>query len=148
MPGRVKKSSQSPKTPIIDHVGIAVNSLEEGAQRWSAILDGPPTGVETVPSEGIRVAFFGEGSGRIELLAPLTPESPIAGFLERRGPGIHHICVRVADLEAALQRAEASGAEVIPPRTRTGAGGARIAFLHPGTLGGVLLEMREDPTAG
>ncbi|WP_419935414.1 methylmalonyl-CoA epimerase [Candidatus Palauibacter sp.] len=140
--------NESPEAPIIDHVGIAVNSLREAAARWSAILGEPPAGEETVPSEGIRAAFFGEGPGRVELLAPLTRESPIAHFLERRGPGIHHLCVRVVDLEAAVARAERSGAEVIPPRVRTGAGGARIAFLHPRSLGGVLLEMREDPAAG
>lgn len=134
-----------PEAPIIDHVGIAVNSLREAAARWSAILGEPPAGEETVPSEGIRAAFFGEGSGRIELIEPLSPESPIARFLERRGPGIHHLCVRVPDLAAAVARAEAAGAEAIPPRLRTGAGGARIAFLHPRTLGGVLLELREDP---
>lgn len=137
-----------PGAPIIDHVGIAVNSLQEAVPQWSAILGRPPSGEETVPSEGIRATFFGEGSGRIELLAPLTPESPIARFLDRHGPGIHHVCVRVHDLEMALAEAEAAGAEAIPPRVRVGAGGARIAFLHPRSLKGVLLEMREDPERG
>ncbi|MYG19732.1 MAG: methylmalonyl-CoA epimerase [Gemmatimonadales bacterium] len=133
---------------MIDHVGIAVNSLQEAVPRWSAVLGQPPSGEETVPSEGIRATFFGEGVGRIELLAPLTPESPIARFLDRRGPGIHHVCVCVDDLEVALADAEAAGAETIPPRIRVGAGGARIAFLHPRSLKGVLLEMREDPEGG
>lgn len=134
--------------PIIDHVGIAVNSLQDAVPQWSAILGEPPSGEETVPSEGIRATFFGEGSGRIELLAPLNSESPIARFLDRRGPGIHHVCVHVDDLEVALAGAEAAGAEAIPPRIRPGAGGARIAFLHPRSLNGVLLEMREDPETG
>ncbi|MYA34216.1 MAG: methylmalonyl-CoA epimerase [Gemmatimonadales bacterium] len=137
-----------PGAPIIDHVGIAVNSLPDAVRQWSAILGRPPSGEETVPSEGIRATFFGEGSGRIELLAPLTPESPIARFLDRHGPGIHHVCVRVDDLEDALGAAEAAGAETVPPRIRRGAGGARIAFLHPRSLKGVLLEMREDPERG
>ena len=137
-----------PEAPIIDHVGIAVNSLRDAVAQWSAIIGEAPSGEETVPSEGIRAAFFGDGSGRIELLEPLTPTSPIARFLARSGPGIHHLCVRVPDLEAAVARAETAGAEVIPPRLRAGAGGARIAFLHPRALGGVLLELREDSAAG
>ncbi|MYL06858.1 MAG: methylmalonyl-CoA epimerase [Gemmatimonadales bacterium] len=137
-----------PGAPIIDHVGIAVNSLQEAVPRWSAVLGQPPSGEETVPSEGIRATFFGEGAGRIELLAPLTPESPIARFLDRRGPGIHHGRVCGDELEVALADAEAAGAETIPPRIRVGAGGARIAFLHPRSLKGVLLEMREDPEGG
>ncbi len=144
----MNQGNRIPGAPIIDHVGIAVNSLQEAVPRWSAVLGQPPSGEETVPSEGIRATFFGEGSGRIELLAPLTPESPIARFLNRRGPGIHHICVCVDDLEVALAEAEAAGAEAIPPRIRVGAGGARIAFLHPRSLKGVLLEMREDPEGG
>lgn len=144
----MNQSNRIPGAPIIDHVGIAVNSLREAVPQWSAILGQPPSGEETVPSEGIRATFFGEGSGRIELLTPLTPESPIARFLDRRGPGIHHVCVRVDDLEVALAGAEAAGAEAIPPRIRLGAGGARIAFLHPRSLKGVLLEMREDPEGG
>ncbi len=144
----MNQGNRIPGAPIIDHVGIAVNSLPEAVRQWSAILGRPSSGEETVPSEGIRAAFLGEGAGRIELLAPLTPESPIARFLDRRGPGIHHVCVRVCDLEAALAEAEVAGAETIPPRIRRGAGGARIAFLHPRSLKGVLLEMREDPEPG
>ncbi|MDE2719606.1 methylmalonyl-CoA epimerase [Candidatus Palauibacter polyketidifaciens] len=144
----MNQGNRTPGAPIIDHVGIAVNSLQEAVPRWSAVLGQPPSGEETVPSEGIRATFFGEGAGRIELLAPLTPESPIARFLDRRGPGIHHVCVCVDDLEVALADAEAAGAETIPPRIRVGAGGARIAFLHPRSLKGVLLEMREDPEGG
>lgn len=141
----MNQSNRTPGAPIIDHVGIAVNSLPEAVRQWSAILDQPTSGEETIVSEGIRAAFFGEGRGRVELLAPLTPDSPIARFLERHGPGIHHVCVCVNDLEAALEGAEAAGAEAIAPRIRTGAGGARIAFMHPRSLNGVLLEMREDP---
>ena len=148
VPERVNQRNQPPEAPIIDHVGIAVNSLREAGARWSAILGEPPSGEETVSSEGIRAVFLGAGPGRVELLEPLTSTSPIARFLERRGPGIHHVCVRVPDLEAAVARAEAAGAEVIPPPLRTGAGGARITFLHPRALGGVLLELRETPPAG
>lgn len=144
----MNQGNRIPGAPIIDHVGIAVNSLPEAVRRWSAILGQPPAGEETIPSEGIRATFFGEGPGRIELLAPLSPDSPVAGFLERRGPGIHHVCVRVDDLAVALEGAEAAGAVAIPPRIRRGAGGARIAFLHPRSVEGVLLEMREDTGPG
>ena len=135
-----------PAVPIIDHVGIAVNSLESAIPRWAAILGGPPTGDEVVPSEKVRVAFFGTGDGRIELLEPTAPDSPIARHLERRGEGIHHVCLSVNDLEATLVKLLAKGVEPIPPGVRTGAGGARVAFLHPRSMGGVLLELREAPT--
>ena len=128
-------------------MGIAVNSLPEAAKIWAALLGEDPAGQEVVPSEGVAVTFFGEGPGRVELIAPVHDDSPVARFLERRGPGIHHVCIRVADLESALDRAEANGAETIPPRIRQGSGGARIAFVHPRSLGGVLLELREDPDA-
>lgn len=129
---------------IIDHVGIAVNSIEGAAPRWAALLGGGPDGEETVASEGVRVAFFGHGAGRIELLEPTGDDSPIARFLERRGAGIHHVCVRVDDLDASLDEAEARGLEAIPPRVREGAEGARVAFLHPRTTDGVLLELRQE----
>ncbi len=132
----------------IDHVGIAVNSLEDAVPLWSRILGRDPSGREEVESEGVRVAFFGEGSGRVELLEPTEPDSPVARHLDRRGPGVHHVCLRVPDLEAALERAKREGAEAIPPGVREGAGGHRVAFLHPGTTGGVLLELSEAPSGG
>lgn len=141
----MKSDNESGEAPIIDHVGIAVNSLEEAVPRWAELLGMEPTGSETVESERVHVAFFGNGGGRVELLAPMGDDSPISRFLERRGPGIHHVCTHVEDIEVALARAEAEGVEAIPPRIRTGSGGARIAFLHPRTLDGVLLELREEP---
>ena len=131
--------------PIIDHVGIAVNSLESALPRWTAIMGGPPTGDEIVASEMVRVAFFGDGHGRVELLEPTDPDSPIARHLDRRGEGIHHVCLSVNDLESALVKLAAEGAEPIPPGVRPGAGGARVAFVHPKSMGGVLLELREAP---
>lgn len=129
--------------PIIDHVGIAVNSIEAAVSGWTALLGVPPAGEERVESEGVRVAFFGSGPGRIELLEPLGVESPIARHLARRGPGVHHVCLAVPDLEGALTRVEEEGWSPIPPPIRTGSEGARIAFLHPRTTGGILLELRE-----
>lgn len=129
----------------IDHIGIAVNSLAEAVPAFSALLGSNVSGEEEVPSEGVRVAFFGEGAGRVELLEALGPDSPVARFLERRGPGVHHVCLAVDDLEAALERAEAAGHVALEPRIREGAGGHRVAFLHPKSTSGVLIELSESP---
>jgi methylmalonyl-CoA/ethylmalonyl-CoA epimerase len=138
------KNKTSSPSPIIDHIGIAVNSLEPAIERWAALLGGQSSGRETVESEGVNVAFFGEGSGRVELLAPMNEDSPIARFIKKRGGGLHHICVRVSDLETVLEQAEARGIEPIPPRIRKGSSGSRISFVHPQALDGVLLELREE----
>ena len=127
----------------IDHIGIAVKSLSEAIPIWAAILGRNVSGEEDVPAESVRVAFFGDGPGRVELLEPTDPDSPIARHLEKRGPGIHQVCLTVSDLEAAVGRAETAGLEVIPPRIRTGAGGHRVAFFHPRSAGGVLIELSE-----
>ncbi len=127
----------------IDHIGIAVKSLSDAVPIWTALLGQNPSGEEEVPSEGVRVALFGNGPGRIELLEPTNPDSPIARHLDRRGAGIHHVCFRVPDLEAALTTAERAGLEPILPRIRGGAGGHRVAFLHPRSTGGVLIELTE-----
>jgi len=127
----------------IDHIGIAVNSLAEAVPAFSALLGTNSQGKEDVPSEGVRVAFFGTGSGRIELLEPTDAESPVARFLARRGEGVHHVCLEVEDLEAALERADHAGLRALEPRIRPGAGGRRVAFLHPKTTSGVLIELSE-----
>lgn len=132
----------------IDHIGIAVNSLGEAVPAFSALLGTNSEGVEIVPEERVRVAFFGTGTGRIELLEPTDSESPVARFLERRGEGVHHVCLAVEDLDAALARAEAAGLRALEPRIRRGAGGRRIAFLHPKTASGVLIELGEPATPG
>ncbi|MEN8144573.1 MAG: methylmalonyl-CoA epimerase [Gemmatimonadota bacterium] len=128
----------------IDHIGIATSDLEESVRRWSALLGTEPEGTENVPSEQVRVAFFGTSTGRIELLQATADDSPIARFIDRRGPGIHHVCVHVPDLELALARAESAGLRIISPRIRSGAGGHRVAFLDPKQNDGVLLELQGD----
>lgn len=130
----------------IDHIGIAVKSLSEAVPIWTAILGHNVSGEEEVPAEKVRVAFFGDGPGRVELLEPTDPDSPIARHLENRGPGIHHVCLAVSDLDAAVERAEAAGLEALPPRIRTGAGGHRVTFFHPRSAGGVLIELSEAAT--
>ena len=127
----------------IDHIGIAVKSLAESVPAWEALLGINASGTEEVPSEKVRVAFFGDGPGRVELLEATGPDSPIARHVEKRGPGIHHVCLRVPDLDAALARAAEAGRVPIPPGIRGGAGGHRVAFFHPRDTGGVLLELAE-----
>jgi methylmalonyl-CoA/ethylmalonyl-CoA epimerase len=137
------------KTPgPIDHIGVAVRSLETALTFWRDALGIQAGHPEEVAAEGVRVVFLPLGETRIELLEPLGPASPIARFLEKRGEGIHHICVRVTDLEASVAALRAGGAEVIPPDIRKGAGGRRIAFVHPRSTGGVLLELKEVPAGG
>jgi methylmalonyl-CoA epimerase len=125
----------------IDHIGIAVNSLAEAVPVWTALLGENPAGEEEVPAEGVRVAFFGRGPGRVELLEPTGDDSPIARHLARRGAGVHHVCLAVDDLRSALARAEAAGLELLPPGVRKGAGSREVAFLHPRSAGGVLIEL-------
>lgn len=129
--------------PKIDHLGIAVNSLKASVPLYAALLGENPEAQEDVPSEGVRIAFFGTGTGRIELLESTREDSAIAAFLARRGPGLHHVCIAVDDLDEALRRARGAGADVLPPGVRIGAEGRRVAFLHPRTAGGVLIELAE-----
>jgi methylmalonyl-CoA epimerase len=129
----------------IDHIGIAVNSLQSALPVFEAMLGENPAGRESVPSEHVEVAFFGHGEGRIELLEPSGPESPIARFLDRRGPGLHHVCLRVTDIEETLARLAQSGVLPIPPGVRAGAEDRLVAFLHPRDCGGVLVELVAVP---
>lgn len=131
----------------IDHVGIAVESLDQAVPLYRAILGEAAAGEETVETEGVRVAFFGRDAGRVELLEATGEETPVGRFVAERGGGVHHVCLTVDSLDAALDRAREAGAEVIPPGIRSGAEGRRVAFLHPGSTGGVLLELAE-PSGG
>jgi methylmalonyl-CoA/ethylmalonyl-CoA epimerase len=137
------QSAPSARRKHLDHVGVAVPSLDEALPLWESLLGEPGTGRERVDSQGVEVVFVGSGAGRIELLAPTSAESPIARFLRRRGPGMHHLCYRVPDLRAALEEHRAAGYELIDEEPRVGAHGHRIAFLHPRSTGGVLIELLE-----
>lgn len=128
---------------VLDHVGVAVHSLDDSLPLFESITGGKGYGREAVESQGVEVVFVGEGAGRVELLAPLRADSPVARFLERRGPGLHHLCYRVAELQAELDRLQAAGTELIDRAPRPGAGGHRVAFLHPRSTGGVLTELVE-----
>ena len=128
--------------PSVAHVGIAVTSVTEALPFYRDVLGLSPGRPETADGATIVSLHFGDGAA-VELLEPIDPQSPVAKFLAKRGPGIHHICYRVSDLEAALQRCRAAGYQLIDETPRRGAGGRRIAFLHPKTTNGILLELTE-----
>lgn len=130
---------------ILDHVGIAVTTLDDAIPLWEGLLSTPATGREVVTSQGVEVAFLAAGDASVELLAPVRPNSPVAQFLERRGPGIHHIAFRVPDLMAAIESLREEGFALIDETPREGSHGRRIAFLHPRSVNGVLVELLEDP---
>ena len=129
----------------LDHIGIAVRNLAERIAFYRDVLGVPLVREEIVATESVRVAFLGSGETHVELLEPLDGKGPIADFLARRGEGIHHLCFGVDDIEAALARARAAGLEVAGEAPRPGAGGCRVAFLHPRTTGGILIELSEKP---
>jgi methylmalonyl-CoA/ethylmalonyl-CoA epimerase len=127
----------------IDHVAIAVTNLDEAVRLWRDALSLPLVGVEEVPSQKVKVAIFEVGSARIELVSPTSAESPVAKFLDRRGDGLHHISLRVDDCETVLSELDKRGVSLVDKRARRGAGGARVGFLHPKALGGVLVEIAQ-----
>lgn len=125
----------------IDHLGIAVPRLDEAVAAYEA-LGFAVESTHDVPTEKVRAAFLPVGESRLELLEPTDPSSVIARFLEKRS-GLHHVCVLVEDIEEALVELKARGVETIDEKPRAGAGGCRVAFLHPRAAGGVLLELKE-----
>ena len=125
----------------INHIGIAVTSLDEALPFYRDMLGMALTGVEEVAEQKVKVAMLQVGESKVELLEPTSPESPVAKFLEKNGPGIHHLAYEVEDIEAAIARLEGEGARMIDRIPRNGAHGTRIAFIHPKTSGGVLTEL-------
>lgn len=126
----------------IAHIGVAVRAIDEMLPFYRDVL-----GLTDVPlddADGARIAGLAAGDALVELLEPLQDDSPIAKFIARRGPGIHHICFAVPDLDAALARCRRSGYRLIDETPRIGAEGKRIAFLHPSATGGVLVELTEE----
>ncbi|HYV25198.1 MAG TPA: methylmalonyl-CoA epimerase [Pyrinomonadaceae bacterium] len=129
----------------IDHIGIATNGIDDAARFYLESLGLQIEHVEEVASQKVRVAMLPLGESRVELLEPTSEDSPISKFLARRGPGIHHIAVRVQDIRASLAELKEKGARLIDEEPRTGAGGCLVAFIHPSSTGGVLLELVEHP---
>jgi methylmalonyl-CoA/ethylmalonyl-CoA epimerase len=126
----------------LDHIGIAVRSLESGAKIYETL--GLTIGhTEVVETQKVKTAFLSVGDANIELLEPTGPDSTIAKFIEKRGEGIHHICLRVDDIESHLERLKAEGYRLINEAPVPGAHGCRVAFLHPSAGNGVLIELSE-----
>ena len=127
----------------IDHLGIAVNSIDEGKSLWTDMLGLAFEGSETVEEQKVTTAFFPVGESEVELLESTAPDGPIAKFLEKKGQGVHHVAFRVENIEEALEELKEKGIKLIDEKPRKGAGGARIAFLHPKATNGVLVELCE-----
>ncbi len=129
----------------LHHIGVAVRSLTEALPHWTAGLGLRLEGVEEVPTERVRVAILWAGTTRIELLEPTSPDSPIAKFLEKRGPGVHHLALKCGDTAEAIRVLVDAGAPLLDQAPRRGAHDTQVAFIHPRYLGGVLAELVQDP---
>jgi methylmalonyl-CoA epimerase len=133
------------KVRKVDHLGIAVGKLDEAVRAWET-LGLRVESTHDVPSEKVRAAFLPVGESRIELLEPTDAGSVIARFLQKRS-GLHHVCLTVDDIEAALAELKSRGVELIDEVPRAGAGGCRVAFVHPRSAAGVLVELKEEASA-
>jgi methylmalonyl-CoA epimerase len=125
----------------LDHIGVAVESLSASLTLYRDLLGLVLLYEETVESDGVRVAVLELGGGHLELLEPTAPDTPVGRFLAKRGPGIHHVALRVRDCAAALAAVQDAGYAMLDTAPRPGAGGKQIAFVHPRSTGGVLLEL-------
>ncbi len=128
----------------IEHIGIAVNSVEEAEKLFTALLGKSPYKQEIVEKDGVLTSFYQIGESKIELLIATSPESPIRKYLDNKGPGIHHIAFGTSNVQAELDRLAGEGFQLIDKAPRPGADGKRVAFLHPKSTGGVLVELCED----
>lgn len=131
----------------INHLGIATKNIEEALDFWQDSLGLENIHTETVEDQKVRVAMLPVGESRIELLEPTSDDSPISKFLEKRGPGIHHIAIEVEDIEASLNTLKEKGMRLIDELPRTGAEGCLVAFIHPSSTNGVLLELVQSVKA-
>lgn len=131
------------KPTVIDHIGIAVKSIDDALKLWETTLGIKCTGTEEVAEQKVKTAFLPVKDTEVELLEPTADDSPVAKFIEKKGEGIHHLAIRVDNLEKALAELKEQGVRLIDEKPRKGAGGAMIAFLHPSATGGVLLELSQ-----
>ena len=127
----------------IDHLGIAVNSIGEGKKFWTDVLGLKFEGSETVAEQKVTTGFFPVGESEVELLESTAPDGPVAKFIEKKGEGMQHVAFRVENIEEALEELKIKGIKLIDEKPRIGAGGAKIAFLHPKSTNGVLVELCE-----
>lgn len=129
----------------LDHIGIATDRLADSLAIWQDALGLEVDATEEVAEQGVRISMLQIGDTHLELLEPLTPDSPVGKFLAKRGPGIHHLAVEVKDIRASLIELSKKGARLIDTEPRVGAGGCLVAFVHPSSTNGVLLELVERP---
>ncbi|HHY38841.1 MAG TPA: methylmalonyl-CoA epimerase [Clostridia bacterium] len=129
----------------IDHIGVAVSDLQEALKVYRDGFGMGDVHLEEVPEQGVRVAVFHVGESRIELLSPLSPDTPVGKFLESRGPGVHHVALGVENLGSMLEELKSKGFRLIDEQPKVGAGGAAIAFVHPRSTLGTLIELCERP---
>lgn len=129
----------------VDHIGIAVPNLDDAIKFYAQVLGIRPDHREEVEEQKVRAAFIPVGETNLELLEPTTPDSPVAKYMEKRGPGIHHLALAVDNIEAALADYKAKGIQLIDSKPRIGAHGKKVAFVHPKSTGGILLELCEVP---
>lgn len=147
-PCNVSKSRNNRKAPLIkllnlDHVGIAVHDLDHTLDEYRVKYGVTPLYRETIPSQGVEEAMIPLGGSFIQFLQPTGLDTPVGRFLNRKGEGVHHVAYAVADIEAALHHLKEQGAKLVDAQPRSGGGGARIAFVHPGDLAGTLIELVE-----
>ena len=127
----------------IDHLGIAVSGIDEKKSFWTDVLGLKLQGTETIEEQKVTTAFLPVGESEVELLESTSPDGPVAKFIEKRGEGFQHVAFRVENIEEALAELKEKGIALIDKKPRIGAGGAKIAFLHPKATGGVLVELCE-----
>jgi methylmalonyl-CoA/ethylmalonyl-CoA epimerase len=127
----------------IDHIGVATDDLEGALALYEGTLGMPLAHRETVESQGVEAALLDVGDGHVELLRPLGPDTPVGKYLEKKGPGLHHVAYAVSDIEAALGKLKESGVQLIDEEPRVGIRDSRVAFLHPKATNGVLTELVE-----
>lgn len=132
----------------INHVAILLGNLGDGTPFWAEALGLPIEKVEETPGQRVRVAFLPVGESHIELLEPTDDSSGVAAYLQKRGPGLHHICLEVDDIEETLARLKAANIRLIDEQPNSTADGKKLAFIHPKATGGVLVELYELPEAG
>ena len=127
----------------VEHIGVAIKDLEKDAPFWSKVLGIEQTKTEDVDNQGVITDIYDTGRGKIELLLSKYPDSPIGKFLKKRGPGIHHICLQVEDIEKSIKVLKKHGIETIGDKSSIGAEGFKVIFIHPRSTGGVLVELAE-----
>ena len=130
----------------IEHLGIAVEDLTQGSPFWKHVLNMDHVSTEVVADQGVITDIYDTGKGKVELLEAENPDSPIANFLEIRGPGIHHVCLEVDNINIAIKELKENKISIIGDDYSIGAEGYKVAFIHPRSTGGVLVELAEKPT--